>query len=666
MTQKRMTCKSVRGIWRDRASKIVVGMTIALLIAASAPALAAAQPRMTGDEILAVASEDYGAASKDVVLTRLGQLFDHLEVPEDRRERFRDLREANFAKNPEYYEAPELSGTILVARKSVKIGFARNVVVISGGKVDIAHAYQVLVVAAGSISLAHEARALGHGEAGGLYVTKETFRLSHADNPFIYAVQGAKISHGARMSAYNTDIDPGSGGSATKYVRAPLFDGEPKRDAPSSSAIVSTGESMPYSGVRCKHRTEEARLLNRLLPLARREANCPQIDSARVECEFSNPPGGVHRSRERWVFSLCGRSIDVVVSLEPNSLLISVDRKGDPGAAARGRAYGIPPPGQAVPSALSADDRTRIAELFKKASNNIVRGELIEARDHYRKVLEIDRKHDAAMRSAASLDADIAAADAAAAGETAVIQQGRGTARVYANRGLSYLNAGDIGRAVVDFQKAKSMAPTDADILLDYGTALLRANRLDESTALVGSIIARYPRLAKAYEIRAWNRLLLNEPEDAYKDAFSSLVEAPSWTKSAWVSEKAAYRVLAGYFALRMTNPRAKAAAWLQQWKTHLVAENWPDAMVLYLIGEADEKETRAIAEAMRKDDRGNAAGEEAVFNALEAGFAGRWDEGRRRMREHFRTRYGAGHTLAWVIYRRSTTRGQQLRFPEQ
>lgn len=614
-----------------------------------------ATSHVSGDYVLALADTDFKHATHDLVVKRVGDVFEQLEIPVERRSRYAFMGSAKFILAENYYEADELSETILVANKSVKIGFASNVVVISNGEVNIAHGTGLLVVASGSIELSHETPLLGGSNIGGIYITKNTFNLAHGMDPIIYAVKGAKTSHVRNVVAYNTDIQM-SFGVANKHTRIALFSGEPPRVPLAKQITASSGESTNFSGMRCENRIEKSYLFDQVLPLVRREGNCPRIASTSVRCELNEGSGELGRSRELWTFQLCERSIDILVTKTAAVAAISIIRSGESGDA---RIPQQPVPPERV---LSAEEHKRIAKLFEEGSEHLSRGELMEARTKYLKAIEINPGQQSAKFNIAGIDSQIQRAEAAAAPYTVSILKGDTSARIFVDRGLAYIGAGDVGRGLTDLMRASKIDNVDPGIALDRAWAYVRINRLDEAAAIASSIIARWPRLTKAYEVRAWANLLLNRSEDAYKDAFSSLVEAPTWTKETFAAELATYRVLAGYFALRQTGPRAKATEWLREWKPHLAERTWPDAMVLYLLGDLDGSEMHEVAESLREKDRGNAAAEAMVFSALENLFAGDWDKGRTRMNEYFRERYSAGYTLAWVTWMRSNTPGQTLR----
>jgi hypothetical protein len=50
-----------------------------------------------------------------------------------------------------------------------------------------------------------------------------------------------------------------------------------------------------------------------MLPAARKAGNCPRIDSAQVAC-ITSPNG---EQRERWTFSMCGKSVSMVALYGP-------------------------------------------------------------------------------------------------------------------------------------------------------------------------------------------------------------------------------------------------------------------------------------------------------------------------------------------------------------
>lgn len=625
----------------------------------------AAETRFIGEEILSLAGTEFDKATGSQVVARINELFDRLEVPTTRRSRYAYANFAKYVRYAEYFEAAEVTETVIVARKSVSIGFATNVVVIAGGDVHIAHGNAVVVVSNGTINVSHESAELGGKEPGGIYVTKNKVEIAHAHDAILYAVRGAEISHSGKLSAHNTDVKSQPGALITKYVRPPLFSGEPVRTPIPPRMLVFSGETIRYSGMRCEHGVEEFTLFERMLPIARREGNCPRIESAAVRCDHSDGAGLAASTRERWTFRLCDQTLEIVVNKQENSSSFAVDRTGL--RATTGKeplAYGsAPKSGRPERTSLSVENEATISKLITTALAHLLKGELTDARVTYSKVLEIAPDHQSARESRDSLDERIAAADAAAAQFTDLIRNNRATARTYADRGRAYVDAGDAGRALADLNKAMAMDVSDPRNALELAATYLRTNRLDEAAATAGDLIGRNPRLSSAYAIRAWANLLKNRPEEAYKDAFSSMVEAPTWTPTSWATEAASYRVLCGYFALRQSAPRSNAAGWLQQWKANLSKDTWPDAMLSYLLGELDERDVHAIAESLRKADRGVAAAEATVFMSLERGYSGEWDEGRRRMNEYFAVRYGAGYTLPWLIQTRSSTPGQALNF---
>jgi hypothetical protein len=179
-------------------------------------------------------------------------------------------------------------------------------------------------------------------------------------------------------------------------------------------------------------------------------------------------------------------------------------------------------------------------------------------------------------------------------------------------------------------------------------------------------LVNRESRFAQAYELRAWANLLQDRPERAYRDAFSSLVEGPAWTPASFGEQKAGYRALAGYFALRQTDPRAKAMAWLRGWQPMLEPGRWPDALLLFFLGEIDEREMLEPAQSLVAADRGAAAAEAVTFLALDEFLGGSTGAREREALAHYRTSYGAGRTLAWLVDKRMRTPGEKLTLQRQ
>lgn len=625
---------------------------VVLLLAACAGV-----PNYPGDRILDLTDRDFQSATQEETLSRIHGLFDHLQVPEDIQHRYAYMSGAQFQKADQYFEVTELSQTVLVAAKSVRVSFAKNAVIIAGGSVDIAHASGVVVISRGSIHISH---GQSLGGVPGLFVTEGSADIGYATGASIYAVRGAQFSQTGAVSTYNTDIRGNLYGIAKKYSSTPIFHDEPVRAPESASMVVSSGESMNYKGTRCSRAASIHALADRLPVSARRELNCPRLDSIAVQCNKDDATGATS-SMERWTFKGCGGTVHFDISSSEHTTSISPPIHEGQTASSLVRRQGVyATPNNATAKSPTPADRQKIAKDFQEGLSYLSHGELVKARAAYAKVLETDPHHQSAQQNIASLDARIARADAAAAPYSERIRNGDPTARTLADRGLAYFNAGDFGRGLADLDAASRASITDNAIAVDRAWAYLRANRLTEASNIARQLLSRYPRFAKAYEVRAWCSFLENRPDAAYKDAFSSLIEAGHWTTESFASEKAAYRLIVGYFALRQSSTRAKATNWIREWRDYLFEDRWPDAAALYLIGELDEREMMAVAEGLRSKDRGNAVAEAQVFSAIEKGYAGEWEASLRQLNETFR---GPGPTLAHVIWTRLNTPGQGLRF---
>ena len=622
-----------------------------------------------GDDALSLAGERYAQSSKRDAEAAIGRIMQHLDLPQDRRDRFAYIPSATFRKADDYAEFVDLSETVLIAAKSVKISFAKNVAVISNGTVDIAHGSGVLVIAAGSIRLAHESGEPGVRPPGGLYITKGSFELSHGAQPAVYAVKGASTGFSSPV-AYNTDVRLGSGSRSTAFTRGPLFREEPLRTPSGPTMAVNSGELMPFEGQRCKFNVELVDLFTRLLPMARRDADCPRLQSAKVQCENDGAPPASD-SRERWTFVGCGNRVDYSVSgqtnaasigpaaagagiPQPSHTSISINRAPAPaGAAGAAPAPFIPPGGKL------GEDRNA---LYQQALAHMLRGELLEARAAYQAAFNLTGNDPYALSNIASIDRQIASVDAKVAPYSKIIDGGNARTRDFANRGLAYVRAGDVSRGIKDLNQASGMNNADAQIQVDLAQAYLLANRLEEAHGTAHEVTARDPRNVGAYEISAWSQLLMNTPDLAYKAAFSSLVEAQPWSKARFASEKAAYRVLAGYFGLRACNARPKANAWIRQWAEFMSPNAWPEALALHLAGELDESAALEVATALKPKDAGLALADARSFLALEELYAETGDRQKKAMNEFFRDDYGAGRTLPWLLRTRLTTPSQQPR----
>jgi hypothetical protein len=205
------------------------------------------------------------------------------------------------------------------------------------------------------------------------------------------------------------------------------------------------------------------------------------------------------------------------------------------------------------------------------------------------------------------------------------------------------------------------MASADAEIAALRAWGYILGNKPAQAEQFMSDAIGQSPRFAKAYEVRAWANFLQNRPAQAYKDAFSSLVEAPEWTSGSFSAHKAGYRALVGYLALRQSEPRAQAMAWLREWRGFLKAGEWPGALILFLLGEIDERDMRAVAQAQAALDRGSAEAEAVTILALDEFLGGMAGDRGRAAQDFYRSKYAAGRTLAWLINKRMYTPGEKF-----
>lgn len=617
------------------------------------------------------------------MVAALTRIFDHLRVPAEVRSRYSFTGSANLQKEEGYYETRELSETLLVAGGAVKIAFARNSVIIANGDVEISHGSGLIVISDGSISLAHENTHQRGVDARGIYVARGRLEISHATGPTVYAVKGAKFSFTGTVTAYNTDVNAPYA-KVNKSPRAAIFAGEPIRALDSPSMLVDSGESMPFEGKRCATGVRDVLdLFQHLLPMARREANCPTIKAASVVCEQEPDPGkATAESRERWVFDLCDRKIEIASTLQgvrpqlgdgerqsgavSTGSLVVIGKNSLSGLSSRFQSPEFRAQAELSrtiarqTASLSDADKARMAQLFREASDHLLRGNLLEAREKYLEVLALTGGHASAESNIANINRRIERSDAAVRDYSTRVDAGSANSSVYAARGLVRINYGDVSRGLRDLDQAVAL-DSGPQAALDRAWGALMGNLVDDAVARASEQLSKDPRLGRAYEIRAWALFLLDRPEDAAKDALSSLVEAPPWNPSSFAGVRAGYRVMAGYLALRQLGSRAKANEWVRQWSRFMSPKSWPDAFALYTSGELDEREMIDVANSMAPADRGNALAEARTFLFLEEFFGGFGLDRAQAMGEHFRTVYSAGRTLSYLTYSRMHTPGQKI-----
>lgn len=613
-----------------------------------------AQQRFRGDEVVALAAREFQQATQQLAVQRVTELLSHLGVEQNRLQRYPVLRTAKFIKAQKAVELPELSDAVLIARRGAKIVTAKNIVVIADGKVEIAFADAVIIVASGAVSSPSELTPRrGREESGGIYVTRDRIELGHARDPIVYAAKGAKVSSAHAILAYNTDLETGSAAVKTE-TPGPIFAREPKRKPRSPDAVLAARVPLRFDGDRCPESLDMALLEPRMLPLVRRETNCASIHSATVRCERVTSGARGAATRERWTFQACGRKVEAMsaVGVLSGSLWIVAPEAPPPVTRATEG-------GETLASA--SPNRGLINKLSAEARQDILAGEVTEAREKFEQILKLEPQNSAAHIQIAALEAQIAKIDGAVAPLSAKLQSGIGNARNYVDRGAAYLRAGDVGRGLKDYERASRMDTANLEISLEHAQAHLISNRASAAASLAGQLISEHSGLAKAYEIRAWAYLMEDQPGDAYKDAFSSLVEAPPWTPASFRAGRAAYRVLVGYLSLRQRTTREEAVAWIEKWRPMMQKGAWPDAAALHLLGEITEDEALAVAAVLAKRDAGSATAEALAFLVIDKKLAG-ISADLAPLSSFLNKDYRAGRSLADALYRRMRVGGIKTR----
>jgi tetratricopeptide (TPR) repeat protein len=626
----------------------------------TAATLAWSQPEFRGDEALALAGAEWEGATQDLAAARLRAVLEHLRVGHERAARHGDLAQLKFIKAEKFLELGELSDAVVIARQGAKIVTAKNLTVIAGGPVEISFAATVFAVASGPIRIGHE---LPDATYGGIYVTRASVSLGHARNPILYAAGGARASFTTAVTAYNTEFKDAHIPISTA-LPGRLFRDEPVRGPEPRTIQVLGSQPVTFTGSRCRAGLKIQVLEQELRAALRREPACDRTDSASVRCEKDDGVTPVGVSVERWSFEACGRKLEAVSTSNAYTRSVVLGRGG---ASAPGRYGALARPSKAASPRVGGDAQREITRLFAEARGHTMKGEIVDARARYAEVLAIAPDHAPALTNIESLDQRVARADAAAAPFSTLIAAGKRDPRVYADRGLAYLGAGDVGRGLADLDAAAERAPSDTRILLERADAYLRADRAGEAGRIASGIIARFPRLARGYELRAWSNLIANQREAALSDARSSLAEEAPWTRDSFARQKAGYRVLAGYFALLQTTSPDRAAAWLGEWRKQMSPSAWPDAFGLYVLGELEADRMRQVASSLKELDRGNALGEAAAFDVLATHLrAGTTAETRSSMTRFFREGYGAGYSLGLVLYRTQVVPGRLIKRREE
>lgn len=620
-------------------------MRPSILAAISAVLLCAAASsraeRFLGDEALALAGSEWGTATRRDAEERVAALLRHLKADADRLARHRPASSARFIKTEKPVELPELADAILLARKDVRLSTARNLIIIADASVEISFASAVVIIASGPVRLAHELQSPG---SGGVYISRSSFEVSHAGDGFVYAIGGVSYSHSSSLRLFNTEPENLHFPVAT-VLPGRLFKSEPVRLQRQLAHVFIDGHRVSLKGDRCARGMYIDLLEKELASALQAHLTCGAVESVSVRCEAEGEVTGPP-TMEHWAIRACGKEIEVISATNAYSRNVSLRR---PAAEA-------PSPATTSPDIGPPELQARIQPLFRAAMEHSSRGELVEARDYYREVTTLYPKHGPALHNLTTLERTIARADAAAAPFTSLIEGGERNADVLADRAWIYLRHGDHGRAIKDFDYAADLSRADPRIRTAQVEGYLRADRPEEVLRLASGVLRDFPGLARAHELRAWANLLAGRGAEALADARRSL-DAERWTRESFATQRAAYRVVVGFLAAHQAQSRQKGLEWLREWVPYMDRAAWPDAFAFYALGAIDYDTFNASALARQKEDRGERAGEAAVFVTMDMRLAGTLDPHQDlELTRIFRESYSAGWTLGWVLYRRAST----------
>jgi hypothetical protein len=618
------------------------------------------------EDALALAARKCPAATREQAVRAAERVLEALDLPEERRSRYAYAASASLQAGTDYFEAAQVSEAVLLVDGGVRIAFARNALIVARGDVSIAHGAGLIVISNGSIRLGHESGTLGGTHAPGIYVARGTVDISSSVDPVIYALEGAKPGRTGRATAVNTELrSAGEIGRVTRYSVAALFSGEPPRTPTGRPAPPSAPFS--YAGRRCANPLpDEIAFLLRMRAYVTRHAGCETIRSVQADCVQESAAANGFTSVERWTFDLCEREINLVSRV--SGYVPATGRSGH-GAMAVNSSMVIepppPPPGVAAEeerrrarlASMSPEDKARLSALNQAAIAHQRKGELFEAREKYLEARRMSGATADPHANLAGVERQLERSDAATAALTARIEGGTATATTYVERGLLRIRHNDRSRGFRDLDRASELSGNDPGIDAERAWGQLISNRPELAEAGATAVLDKAPMHRRALEVRAWARLFQNRPKEAAADADASLEADRPWTAQAFASDRAGYRVIAGYLARSHAGTRAEALRWLGRWRPLLAKDAWPDALALYLLGEIDEARMKAVAASTQPADRGNATGEGLALLALDRLPA---DERKQRagaMLQFFRTEFAAGHSLAYVAYVHATRR---------
>jgi len=103
-------------------------------------------------------------------------------------------------------------------------------------------------------------------------------------------------------------------------------------------------------------------------------------------------------------------------------------------------------------------------------------------------------------------------------------------AATLANSGIVSLRLGEYDEALARLQEARALRPANGDIAISLAATLIRLGRADEAVATLSEIDSISPdHLHLAYYNRALAHWALEEPEEAYRDFYTSAALKPGF-----------------------------------------------------------------------------------------------------------------------------------------
>jgi hypothetical protein len=289
----------------------LLAMSIYLLVSAFgmlAITVNAATPATTPADRLLSLAKTPTTASAAQIMRETNSLLAQLKVPAWMPERYALIWQWDVKAAGHTFQSQSEDHVVIVSTGAATIKNVHYCVIIVDGDVTIESGAGLLVIANGNIKFSHNP----DREWSGVFITKGRLVTPWAASMVVYARNGAEFkSNSVGILAFNTEIRGKGPVDFLSIGGAPIFSDLPPQPVPITQKITVAKPEPLFAGERCAEGAPISEIAQRVPPLARTQATCPDISLLIATCQNN---GSAKDREELWTVHICKNQIAEILA----------------------------------------------------------------------------------------------------------------------------------------------------------------------------------------------------------------------------------------------------------------------------------------------------------------------------------------------------------------